>query len=65
LHDQVFERFARFSSDSTQAGSGLGLYIAKRLADHMNSKISLDSDEGRGSTFTLHLHTASALASVS
>jgi signal transduction histidine kinase len=65
LHDQVFERFARFSSDSTQAGSGLGLYIAKRLADHMGSQISLDSDEGRGSTFTLHLHTAAALTSVS
>jgi PAS domain S-box-containing protein len=64
LHSQVFERFARFSSDSTQAGSGLGLYIAKRLADHMGSQISIDSDEGRGSTFTLHLQMAGALASV-
>jgi PAS domain S-box-containing protein len=64
LHDQVFERFARFSSDSTQAGSGLGLYIARRLADYMGSQISLDSDEGRGSTFTLHLNTAPALTSV-
>jgi PAS domain S-box-containing protein len=64
LHDQVFDRFARFSSDNTQAGSGLGLYIAKRLAEHMGSKISLDSDENKGATFTLHLRTAPALASV-
>jgi PAS domain S-box-containing protein len=64
LHDQVFDRFARFSSDNTQAGSGLGLYIAKRLAEHMGSQISLDSDEGQGATFTLHLRTAPALASV-
>jgi PAS domain S-box-containing protein len=64
LHGQVFDRFARFSSDNTQAGSGLGLYIAKRLAEHMGSKISLDSDDGKGATFTLHLRTAPAMASV-
>lgn len=36
-------------------GSGLGLCLSEQLANLMNSSISVDSELGKGSQFTLHL----------
>ena len=36
-------------------GTGLGLAVAKNVAEAMNGHISVTSDPGQGSTFTLHL----------
>ena len=36
-------------------GSGLGLYISKNIIEKHNGKISVDSAEGRGSTFFIQL----------
>ena len=41
-------------------GTGLGLALAKRIADALGGKISIVSELGVGSTFTLHLPAASA-----
>lgn len=51
---RIFDRFYR--ADSTYGrGLGLGLYIVKMTADAHGGTISVESAEGKGSTFTLSL----------
>ncbi len=54
---QVFEAFAQQDSSTTRGygGTGLGLSIASRLSELMGGQISLDSEQGRGSAFTVDL----------
>lgn len=56
-HERVFEKFVRLSQDS-EPGSGLGLYIARRLARAMRGDVSVDSAPGQGARFTLSLPIA-------
>jgi signal transduction histidine kinase len=53
--DQIFNRFYRAdqSRSSHVKGYGLGLAIAKRLADLLRIKIVVESQPGKGSAFTL------------
>jgi two-component system, OmpR family, sensor kinase len=52
----VFERFYRADrSRSHHGGSGLGLAIAKWVADAHGGRIEVESQLGKGSTFTLWL----------
>jgi signal transduction histidine kinase/ligand-binding sensor domain-containing protein/DNA-binding response OmpR family regulator len=54
---RVFDRFYQISdSDSRIAeGTGLGLALTKELVDLYRGEISVDSQEGKGSTFTVKL----------
>lgn len=54
---QIFERFYRASNAKTfdTRGSGLGLYIASMLAKKIGARLSFESEEGKGSTFYVHL----------
>ncbi len=54
---KLFTKFTKLSAKPTgnEHTSGLGLYIAKQLAESMNGSIECESDIGVGSTFTLKL----------
>jgi len=50
----VFQAFAQVDTSTTRryGGTGLGLTVAARLAALMGGAVTLDSEPGRGSTFT-------------
>ena len=56
-HAQVFEKFKQLENFITRQheGTGLGLALVKQLVEHMNGRITLESEVGVGSTFTAYL----------
>jgi signal transduction histidine kinase len=55
--DRIFERFYRVNTDRARSkgGAGLGLAIAKWVADAHGGRITVASEPGRGTTFTVWL----------
>jgi signal transduction histidine kinase len=55
--NRIFEDFdrGRLTSDGKYRGTGLGLAIVKRLVDVLGGSIAVESEAGKGSTFTLKL----------
>jgi PAS domain S-box-containing protein len=53
----LFERFHRARNVSSRyyGGLGLGLYIARAIIEAHDGAITVESEEGRGSTFTMRL----------
>jgi signal transduction histidine kinase len=56
--ERIFERFERLEETRKQTGTGLGLYITRRLARAMGGDVSVSSMPGAGSTFLLKLPLA-------
>ena len=50
---RVFERFYRVDKSHSGGGTGLGLSIVKHGAAYLGARVELESEPGRGSTFTL------------
>ena len=49
----IFEKFGRASGGSSKPGTGLGLYIARSIAEAHGGTVDVASDPGSGATFTL------------
>lgn len=58
--DGLFAPFKRLSPEPTgnEGGSGLGLYIVKKIVERHSGTVKVDSTEGEGSTFTVVLPRA-------
>jgi signal transduction histidine kinase len=51
----IFEKFGRVAGGAAKPGSGLGLYIARSIAETHGGTIAVSSSPGRGATFTVKL----------
>jgi signal transduction histidine kinase len=55
--EMIFEKFKQLENFLTRqhGGTGLGLALVKQLTEHMGGRVTLDSEVGVGSTFTIYL----------
>jgi len=55
--DSIFDSFVQAENDTSvkYGGTGLGLSISNKLLQLQKSKLTLDSEKGRGSTFTFKI----------
>lgn len=63
-HRRIFEKFYRADDRLSRSveGSGLGLAIVRHVVKGHNGRVEVQSEPGRGSTFTIILPHAKALA---
>jgi signal transduction histidine kinase len=55
--ERIFNRFERVVSDRNANGLGLGLYITRQIIEAHKGSISVESEVGKGSTFTFSIPT--------
>lgn len=57
FHARVFEKFYRLERDvkSEVVGTGLGLPLVKEIVERHGGRVTLESEPGSGSTFTIQL----------
>jgi signal transduction histidine kinase len=53
-HEAIFDRFVRLHRNG-DGGTGLGLYVCRKLAESLGGRVWLERSDERGSTFTLAL----------
>jgi signal transduction histidine kinase len=65
--ERIFEEFYQVGASRTQEGTGLGLALTRRLVELHHGELSVESEPGVGSTFTvtMPLHQAAVAHDVS
>jgi signal transduction histidine kinase len=55
--EKIFEKFYRLDAEMTRGvgGSGLGLYISREIVQQLGGTLTLESQVGKGSTFSVTL----------
>jgi signal transduction histidine kinase len=56
----IFEKFGRVAGGASQPGTGLGLFIARSIAETHGGTIAVSSTLGHGATFTVKLPLVAA-----
>lgn len=51
----IFDRFYQVQNSHNKSGSGLGLSLVREITDGLKEKIWVESEEGKGSTFSFTL----------
>lgn len=54
--EEIFGMFVRLNSRSMYTGSGMGLAFCKKMLDSNGETITVESEVGKGSTFTVTIH---------
>ncbi|HET9569877.1 MAG TPA: two-component regulator propeller domain-containing protein [Bacteroidales bacterium] len=57
---RLFERFFSYDETSKVRGTGIGLHLAKELVDMHGGSISVNSEEGKGTTFEVRFKLGTA-----
>jgi signal transduction histidine kinase len=55
MQARIFERFERAVPARHYGGLGIGLFIVRRVLEALGGRVRVDSEPGRGSTFTVEL----------
>lgn len=53
--EKIFELYSQNSAADSSKGTGIGLALVRNYVNLMNGEINVDSEEGKGSTFTITL----------
>jgi len=58
--DKIFTRFYRAKNEKTRfvIGTGLGLPIVKKIVESHHGRIEVESEVGKGSTFSVYIPVA-------